>query len=173
MAELIHKLGIDGKLLVAQAVNFLILLWLLKKFLYRPILELLRNRRAVIEESARNADRIAEELWHIEQRKAAELEQAKRQADALIQEAKRAAKERGDELLQGAEAKIVSLIDEAKRHIEEERVKMMDEAGKDIKELVFMVAEKVLQERLPHGTHERFVQEAIRQNEKFKNQNAR
>ncbi|MDP3963648.1 MAG: F0F1 ATP synthase subunit B [bacterium] len=162
MSELIHKLGIDWKLLIAQAVNFVVLLWLLKKFLYGPVLELLRKRREDIKEGAQNAEKIAQELRQIEQRRAAELERVKKEAEIIIQEAKQAAKARGEELINQTEAKIAGLIAEAKRHLEEERIKMMDQAGKDVKELVFMVAEKVLEEQLPKDIHEKFVEEAVR-----------
>src|SRR3989344_7579708 len=133
MAELIHKLGIDWKLLIAQAVNFLVLLWLLKKFLYGPIIELLRSRRAAIEDAARKNEEITEAFKQIEQRSQAEYDRAKSQADAIIQDAKKAAKARGEELMKEAEAKIALVILEAKARIEEERAKMMAEAGKDIK----------------------------------------
>lgn len=161
MQELIHKLGIDWKLLLAQVVNFLILLFVLKKFLYRPVLELLAKRRKDIEESAKNVERIAGELAGVEQRRTAEFEKAKREADAIVQEARQAAKERGEALIHEAEVKVEKLVVEAKRRIEEERVKMIDEAGHDVKELVFLVAEKVLRERLPESAHEKFVKEAI------------
>lgn len=161
MAELIHKLGIEWKLLAAQVVNFLVLLFLLKKFLYGPIIELLAKRRKGIEESTANAERIAKELTDIEIARMAELDKAKKDADAILREARKIAKEKSAELVKETEMKIEQLIREAKRQIGEERAKMLQESGADIKELVFMVTEKVLQERLPKDVDAKFVQAAI------------
>lgn len=161
MTELIHQLGIDWKLLLAQVVNFLILLFLLKKFLYRPIIELLTKRRKAIEESQANVERIARELSGIEAQKTAEIEKARKEADAIMQEAKKHATARQAEMLKEAEARIEKLLAEAKKRTEEERLKMMDEIRDEVSDLVFLATEKVLRERLPKEAHERFVQEAL------------
>ncbi len=161
MEELIHKLGIDWKLLLAQVVNFLILLFLLKKFLYRPIIELLAKRRKDIEESVAAQERIARELADIEGRKIAEIEKAKQEGDALLQETRRIAKEKEQEFLRIAEQKVEKLIAEARVRIGEEQAKAMDEVAGEVKELVFLVAEKVLRERLPERAYDAFVEETI------------
>ena len=49
MSELFSKLGIDWKLLIAQIINFLVLLFVLYKFAYRPILSMLEKRTKKIE----------------------------------------------------------------------------------------------------------------------------
>ena len=139
MSELIHKLGIDWKLLVAQVVNFLVLLFLLKKFLYKPVLELLAKRRASIAESIANTERIAQELKSIESRKIAEVEKAKKEAEKRVEK----------------------LIKDAGQRIEEDRANMMADVAGEVKELVFLATEKVLRERLPVSANERFVEGAI------------
>ena len=50
MAELLENLEIKWQLLAAQTVNFFILLFVLKKFLYKPMLKFLKERREAIEE---------------------------------------------------------------------------------------------------------------------------
>ena len=161
MSELIHKLGIDWKLLVAQVVNFLVLLFLLKKFLYKPVLELLAKRRAAIAESIANTERIAQELKSIESRKIAEVEKAKKEADVIIEQARIAAKARGEELFNEAEKRVEKLIKDAGQRIEEDRANMMADVAGEVKELVFLATEKVLRERLPVSANERFVEGAI------------
>lgn len=161
MSELIHKLGIDWKLLVAQVVNFLVLLFLLKKFLYKPVLEILAKRRAAIAESIANTERITQELKGIEGRKIAEVEKAKKEADAIVEQARQVAKARGEELFKEAERRVEKLVKDAKQHIEEDRGIMMSEVAHEVKDLVFLATEKILQERMPASADERFVQEAI------------
>lgn len=161
MSELIHKLGVDWKLLLAQAVNFFILVFLLKKFLYQPIIELLAKRRKAIEESQANVEHIAKELAAIESRKTAEIEKAKKEADAIVQEAKKLALGRQAEMLKEAEVKVEKMLLEAKRRADEERVKMIDDLRGEVGDLVFLVTEKVLRERLPRDANERFITETL------------
>ncbi|MDO8558393.1 MAG: F0F1 ATP synthase subunit B [bacterium] len=161
MEELIHKLGIDWKLLLAQAVNFLILLFLLKKFLYKPVIELLAKRKKDIEESVLSGERIARELADIEARKIAEIDGAKSQADMILRETRLLAKEKEQEFLRAAEQKVEKLVKEARQRIREEQARAMDEVAGEVKELVFMVTEKVLRERLPEKVYDEFVEEAI------------
>jgi F-type H+-transporting ATPase subunit b len=161
MSELIQKLGIDWKLLAAQAVNFLLLIWLLKKFLYGPILDLLAKRRKAIEDAAENTERIKKELDAIEGRKTAEMDKARKEADAILQETRRLAKEREIQLTKETEQKIERLVDDAKKRILEEKDKMMDGLSKEIREMVFAAAEKVIGERLPASANDKFVDEAI------------
>ena len=60
--EIIRNFGIQPVLLLAQIVNFLIILYLLQKFFYKPIVKLLEQRKKRIEESLKNADLIEEKL---------------------------------------------------------------------------------------------------------------
>jgi F-type H+-transporting ATPase subunit b len=162
MAELIHKLGIDWKLLLAQAANFLILMFLLRKFLYRPILELLAKRRLEAEQAAENANRIKMELAEIAERRRQEMDIAKKEAEEIIEGARRLGKDKEKELIDSAGKKIETLVADAKRTIEEERVKMMSESRKEIKELVFLVAGKILEEKAGSKTDEKLAEDAIK-----------
>jgi F-type H+-transporting ATPase subunit b len=161
MESLLHNLGINWKLLAAQMVNFLILLWLLKRFLYGPIIELLARRREAIEKSAGDVENIKEQLAGIAVTREAELDRARKEANGIVEDARKAAKEKGDELAKEAEKRVEKIVAEAKRHIEEERVKMADEVARDVVTLVLAATEKVLKERLPQGAHEKFVAEAV------------
>ena len=56
MSEFISQLGIDWKLLLSQSVNFLLLLTALRIFAYKPIVKLMKDRQAKIEEGLAKAD---------------------------------------------------------------------------------------------------------------------
>mgnify|MGYP001588456271 CR=1 FL=1 len=71
--ELISKLGIDWKLLVAQIVNFFILLFVLYKFAYKPVLEMLEKRSKTIEKGIHDAKASEERLKEIVQRFAKDI----------------------------------------------------------------------------------------------------
>ena len=60
--ELLSNLGINGKLLLAQIVNFFILLYILKRFAYKPILKVLDDRKEKIEKGLRDAENAKDKL---------------------------------------------------------------------------------------------------------------
>ena len=66
MAELIQNFGLDWRLLLAQAVNFFILLFLLKRFAYGPILNALKTRKTKIEEGIRFGKEAEKRLGEID-----------------------------------------------------------------------------------------------------------
>ena len=68
MGEILSNLGISWPKLIAQTVNFGIVLFVLWKFAYKPILDLLEQRRKKIEESVTNADKIKAELDAVDEK---------------------------------------------------------------------------------------------------------
>ena len=67
MSELIHNLGIDWKLLLANAVTFLIVLWVLRKFAFGPIMRALEQRQGTIAKGLADAKQQTEALAAFEE----------------------------------------------------------------------------------------------------------
>ena len=82
--EILKNFGIQPILLLAQIVNFTIILFVLKKFFYRPITKVLEDRKKRIEESLKNADEIEARLKKTEGKTAQILEEARAQAQNII-----------------------------------------------------------------------------------------
>ena len=78
MSELFSKLGIDWRLLVAQLANFLILLFVLRRFAYKPLLKLLEERKQRIADGLANA-----------QKAKSNLEEAEKERQEIISTAKK------------------------------------------------------------------------------------
>lgn len=115
--DLIKNFGINYYLLVAQIANFLILLYLLKRFAYKPIFKMLEDRKKIIAEGIKNTEesRIAlekalakeKELLKNAQGSAQQiLADAKNQADQLLNDARDQAKEQVDQILSNAKEEI-------------------------------------------------------------------
>src|SRR3989344_8342526 len=86
--EIIKNFGVDPVLLVAQIVNFLVILFILKKYLYKPILDILNKRQNAVEEGIRNAEdaRIKLEKAVIEEKNI--LKEAQAAAKKIIEDAR-------------------------------------------------------------------------------------
>ena len=86
MDSLLTQLGIDWKLLIAQIINFLVLLAILYKFLYKPVFKILHDREEKIEKSLRQAERIEKNLFESEAEKSKIVAEARNEAGKVIAE---------------------------------------------------------------------------------------
>ncbi len=161
MGDLIHKFGIEWKLLLAQIVNFLILLFLLKKFLYKPLINSMNKRREKIMEGLDKAKKGEEEFKKIEEIKERELAKIQKEAEALIQKAKEIGDKKQQEILAEAEEKTKNIIEDAKGRIEIEKEKMLKEVHREIANLVVNATEKILKEQLDEEKEKKMASDVI------------
>lgn len=126
--ELLHQFGVNPVLLVAQIINFLIVLWILKKFLYQPILDTLKNRKETIAKGLKEAEEArlmyekAEEREKEILRKAQTeskklLEDARKQHADMLQRAQEDAKNQADVILKEAREQIAFEAKETEKRL--------------------------------------------------------
>ena len=163
MEELIKHFGIDWKLLIAQAINFFILLFLLKKFAYGPILKILRKRKEEIEGGLKASKEAKERLERAEELKEETLQKARGEALSIVGQAEKTAKIRQEEIVQGGHQKAELIMADAKKVIEEEKAKMGEEVYQNAEALIKLGLEKVLGRMPTKERDEILIQEALRE----------
>ncbi|OGD85893.1 ATP synthase F0 subunit B [Candidatus Curtissbacteria bacterium RIFCSPHIGHO2_01_FULL_41_13] len=142
--QIFESFGIQPTLLLAQIVNFLIILFLLQKFFYKPIFKMFEDRKKRIEESLKSADLIEEKLKKTEEKSALILQDAQKNAQDLIESAKKEA-ERITEKAIGDSRKIIEEgLTQAQVQIENQRQRMQKQLEKETLTLVIEVVKKVL-----------------------------
>ncbi|MGK2848625.1 MAG: F0F1 ATP synthase subunit B [Minisyncoccota bacterium] len=146
--EALANLGIDWKLFLAQAINFLVLVWILRRFAYRPMLAFLEQRTERIEQGLKDAETAQSKLLAIEAEEKKVLASARDEARAIIQLAEVSAQKRDAERLSVTETKTARLLEEAFMKIEEEKGKMLTEARQEMATLVTLSLEKILKEKV-------------------------
>ena len=104
MSELLSKLGIDWKFLIAQIVNFLVLLFILYKFAYGPIVAMLEKRQKKIEKGLKDADEAHKKLAESEEKQKEILKHARLEAKDIVEKAHRKAEKSKAEI--AVEAKV-------------------------------------------------------------------
>ena len=144
MNELLSNLGINGWLLGAQVVNFLILLFVLNKFVYKPLLAYIEKRKQLIQEGIENAQKIDERLEEIKQKESDALTRARKEAQKIIDKAKKSGEEEAQALAVAAEKRIESMVAAAKAKLSGEQERMLKEANETISSLVVDATKKVL-----------------------------
>jgi len=135
---------IDWFTVAAQLVNFLILVWLLKRFLYKPILDAIDAREARVATSLADAEanqKRAEEEREEFQKKNEELD---RRRDDLLSEAREAAKTERERLLDQARQAADALRARRQDALAREQLRLNDQIARRTREEVFAIARKTL-----------------------------
>jgi len=146
--EVFAKLGVDWRLLIAQAINFAILFWVLRRFAYRPMLDFLESRSERIDKGLKDAEAARKKLVEIEEKEKQVLTQARNEAHKIIVSAEASAKKRDAERLVETEEKTKRFLEDARVKIEEEKKKILTEAKAEIAEVIVLSVEKILKEKV-------------------------
>ena len=160
--EIFKDFGVEPVLLLAQIVNFVILLYLLKRFLYQPILKVLEERKNKIAASLKQAEEIQKRFEESTTKQAEILDQARKESSALIQTAKEEAKILSDQMQSEAKKSIEETVKRTQQSLELENQKMISEARNQIVEMVATATEKVVGKTLKNSDKERLIQKAIK-----------
>jgi F-type H+-transporting ATPase subunit b len=161
--EILNKLEVTWPKLIAQTVNFILVLIVLWFFAYRKIIRLLDERQNKIAESVRNADRIQQELAQAEETRREILAKANDQANKIIAEALKTADAQTQRKIQEGIQTAEYIISKAKEAIALDREKMMAELKSEIARLVVQTTAKVTSTTLTEQDHRRLREEAVRQ----------
>ncbi|MBI1971471.1 MAG: F0F1 ATP synthase subunit B [Candidatus Wildermuthbacteria bacterium] len=162
MTELFENLGINWKLLLAQAVNFLLVLWLLNKFVFKKLLKFLEERKERISKGLVFSERAKQELQRVEQARHLALGQARREGEMLIAEAKNLAQKQENEVLAAAKAKHEEILKKASEEGVVMKEQMVREAKIEMQKSAVAIAEKILQKTIAPKDQDRFLKEALK-----------
>lgn len=162
MSELLTKLGIDWKLLIAQIVNFLVLLFILWKFAYGPILAMLEKRQKKIEKGLKDADEAHKKLAESEERQREILKKARTEAKDIVEKARVQAEKSKSEIAVEAKAQAEKIILNAKAEIEREKEKTIAEIKSEIGSLVVAATEKVIGEKMDEKKDKELIDKSLK-----------
>lgn len=119
--EIVDHFGLDPYLFGAQVINFLIIFYLLKRFLYKPVLEILRKREKEIAEGLKQAEEGKILLEKAQEKEKEILVKARGEAKEIIEEAKNQGLTLGKQIEDNAKIEAQRIILEAQSQIEENR----------------------------------------------------
>lgn len=155
-----EKLGINWGLLLAQLINVGLLIWLLNRYLYSPILNMLNERTQRIQESLQDADKIKEQLARAKQDYDAELARARQEAAGILAQAQDRAKSQEQEIVAQARVEAERIRNESREQAQQERERLLRDLKGQMAELVTMTATRVLGEELKTN-HDRLIEESL------------
>ena len=161
MSELFSQLGIDWKLLLAQGVNFVILLIVLTKFVYKPLMKMVEERRKKIELGIKGGEKAEQIIKQAEQEKTGIIKEADTQAVAIISEAEKTAQKKAQEIGLQADKKAQNTLRETMLLAERKEKEEMERVSAEAKRLVKEAIIKTVQLK-PEQVDEKLIEEAVR-----------
>lgn len=156
--ELISKLGIDWKLLVAQMINFFILLLVLYKFVYKPVLDVLEKRSKAIEKSVHDAKKSEETLRQIETLKDEKIAAAEREIGRLMDSARHDAEIMKKEIVVAANTQAEELLKRARTQMQEEKDRMMTDIRHEVTGIIIQATGKILKKEFSESDQGRLLE---------------
>ncbi len=138
------KLGIDPSVMLFQIINFGILVFVLNKFLYKPVLAAIKSKKEQLAALDIQKVELSKKEESLLTQKNKILEDAQKEKLELLREARLEAAKAKKEALVKAEKEAKNLIEKSKNDIEAEKVKLMRDFEKEILSASFAIAEKVV-----------------------------
>jgi F-type H+-transporting ATPase subunit b len=158
---MLDALGIDLQRTLIHVVNFLILLFILQRFLFKPVLTMLDQRAATIRDSVEAADRMRQEAARADQERNEALREARRQAEEIVARASQEAERIRAEARTNAQEEAQRIITRAEQEANAERQTAMQELRGQVADLAISAAERVIHRNLDHQAQRVLVEEFL------------
>lgn len=148
---------------LAQILNLFIQLFLLKKFLFRPISEVLEKRRAVADSVIHDAQLAKQEADRLKAGYEAHLLLAEAEASQILQHAQKDAAYRSDSILQEAQKQAADMKAKAEAELRTERKRAVNEIKNEIGSIAMEIAGKVIEREINEDDHRKLIDQFIKQ----------
>jgi F-type H+-transporting ATPase subunit b len=155
------QLGLNLPTLIAQLINFLILLFLLRLFLWKPITGMLDERQRRIKESLEAAERMKEETQASERAIQEQIEAARQEGQQIIANSQQIANRVQEEGRVQAQAEAETMLARARSEIQLERDNAIAELRKEFADITVQAAEKVIGQSLDKSSHQKLIEEVL------------
>lgn len=159
----ISSLGINLKSFLFQLITFVIVLLILRRWVFPKLVATLEARRKTLEESLLQAKQTQEALEKAEEKAEAILHRAREQADDALAEAKAQAKETIAQAESAAEVQAGRVLKEAEDQLNQGRNKLREELRSELADLVVLTTEKVLKSKLNAREDARLIEQSIKE----------
>ena len=153
----------DPGLYIWTIATFLVLLWLLAKFAWRPLLLALERRQDSIRKSLDDAQQAKVELERLNVESQKILAAARAQADTILSETRSDANRLRDELKQKAQLEAAGVMKNTERQIEMETARALQQIRNEAIDISIAIASKLLQRNVSKEDNERLIEETFKQ----------
>ncbi len=163
-----EAIGINLYGLIAQIVNFVLLLIVLRLVLYKPVLRMLDERSNRIKESMDRAEQIKREAARTQEEFQAQLAEARRQGQEVVAQATQVGERLKEEARQDAQRQAEGIITRARAEIRMERDRAIAELRSQFADLTVLAVGKVINRSLDKRAHEQLISDVLAESSSLK-----
>ncbi|MDZ4711327.1 MAG: F0F1 ATP synthase subunit B [bacterium] len=156
-------LSVNPGLIIWQIIIFVLLVILLKKIAWKPLLTALHTREQTIKDSIDQAEKLQKDAEALIEQHKKNLTDANVQSMKVINDAKETANKMRDELMNRAQEDSRKLIEQAKVEIRQEKETAMSELRNEVSDLAIKAAEKIIKDNLDENKQRKIVNDFISQ----------
>jgi F-type H+-transporting ATPase subunit b len=152
---------LDPGLYIWTILTFLVLLTLLAKFAWRPLLQALEERQAQIRKSLDDAQQARQELERVQHESAQLISRARVEADAIVSQSRADAERLRQELRESARTEAATILRNAEKQIELQTLQAVRQIRSEAADLAVLIAEKLIGRNLSREDNERLIAQTI------------
>jgi len=157
------SLGINLPLLVVFVANFIVLLVMLRLFLYKPVMNVLDERAKRAREAIELAEATKKEYDQAKDEIQKQIEKGRQEAQAIIAQAMQVGERLKEESRQEATKQAQLIVDRARSELEAERDKLVGDLRREFVDISIAAAEKVIKETLDKEKHRKLIEETLQE----------
>ncbi len=146
---------------IIQIINLFIQVFLIKKFLFKPINEILEKRRNLADKEIKDAREAKDEADSLKVQYESSLTNAHAEAAQIVSDAQKEAQKKADTLVREAQEQAADIKAKATADIEQEKKKVMNEAKDEIGSIAMDIAGKVVEKEINEADHKKLIDEFI------------
>lgn len=164
--ELFEALGINIKILLAQLVNFSVLVFVLWRFAYKPVMKVLKDRREKIIQGVKDAEASEEKLASAKEKEKEIITEAKKEALKIVEDSRKKGEKKYQEIVDKSKEDIGQIINQEKDKIRQEKEEVLLEIRQEIGSLLSLGITKFLDKKIDKENDEAIITEVSKQLQK-------
>ena len=153
----------DPGLFIWTIFTFLVLLVLLTKFAWKPLMQMLDVRQEAIKKSLEDADTAKRELERLQQESAQIIRKAHAEAESIVSKSWSDAEKLREEMKVKAKSEADAIVKESQRQIEIETGRALRQIRSEVADLSIAIASKVIQRNVSKEDNDRLIQDTLKQ----------
>jgi len=157
------KFGVNWYDFTSQAIAFLIIAWILNKFVFKTVMKMVADRRKEAEEAAANNERARRELQAVEEARKEVLHKAQEQAEKVVSEAKANVAELLDQEKIRCELLGTEMLAKAREDAQLDQARLKTELRAELATMIVNLTAKLAQMNLTAADRDRLLQSAIKE----------
>lgn len=158
-----EALGVDLRGLIFQVIAFILLILLLNRYAFKPILKLLDDRAARVRESLAAAERARQEVADAEARGASEFQRARQEAQEIVARAREQSEATIAQARTAAREEAERVNAQAAQQREAEQQRARAELRQEVADLAILAASRVVRRSLDPEQHRQLIEETLRE----------